>query len=30
MKRLEIAEMYSFDKHFDRVAGVRRVVPGSD
>lgn len=29
MSRLEIAEIYSFDEDFDRVAGVRRVIPGS-
>jgi predicted nucleic acid-binding protein len=30
MDRLGISEIYSYDKHFDRVAGVQRVIPGSD
>ncbi len=29
MKRLDIAEIYSFDKGFDRVEGVRRIRPGA-
>jgi predicted nucleic acid-binding protein len=29
MERLEIAEIYSFDEDFDRIASVQRVIPGS-
>lgn len=28
MVRLKIKEIYSFDKHFDRLPGITRLVPG--
>lgn len=29
MKSLDLAEIYSFDRHFDRIDGITRLEPGA-